>query len=91
MKIHGSEVYAVFNKKFSSFALFEGKHGTGFTPYQFSSTYHARDQDKQFIMGLRKWLLEHPNATGILYSNQFLHANSFPGFAVTVSLLCSSS
>ncbi|XP_071903411.1 protection of telomeres protein 1b-like [Coffea arabica] len=64
MKMHGSEVYAVFNKKFSSFALFEGKHGRSFVPYQFSATYHAREQDKKFILELRKWLIEHPNETG---------------------------
>ncbi|KAL3512172.1 hypothetical protein ACH5RR_024889 [Cinchona calisaya] len=80
MKTHGSEVYAVFYKKFSSFGLFEGKHGKGFTPYQFSSTYHARDQDKKFIMGLRKWFLEDPNGSGsrdLLSLNQIRQGEHF--------------
>ncbi|KAK3041851.1 hypothetical protein RJ639_000367 [Escallonia herrerae] len=58
MKTHGSEVYALFNKKSSQFALFEGKHSTNFVPYQVSYKYRARDQDKKLILGLRKWLTE---------------------------------
>lgn len=61
MKTHGSEVYALFNKKFSSFALFDGKHGSSFVPYQVSSKYHAREQDKKFIVGLREWMVDHEN------------------------------
>ncbi|KAI5679335.1 hypothetical protein M9H77_10285 [Catharanthus roseus] len=63
MKTHGSEAFAVFNKKYSSFALFEGKHGTSFVPYQASSNYDDREQDKKFIVGLRKWMVDHPTAT----------------------------
>ncbi|PSS09912.1 Protection of telomeres protein like [Actinidia chinensis var. chinensis] len=55
MKTHGREIYALFNKKFSSFALFEGKYSTNFTPYQVSQNFRPRDQDKKFIAGLRKW------------------------------------
>ena len=65
MKTHGSEIYAVFNKKFSSFALFEGKHSTDFIPYQVSSKFHARQQDKKFIVGLRRWLVDHRLDIGI--------------------------
>uniref|UniRef100_A0A5B7BNF8 Putative protection of telomeres protein 1b-like isoform X1 n=1 Tax=Davidia involucrata TaxID=16924 RepID=A0A5B7BNF8_DAVIN len=69
MKTHGQEVYALFNKKFSSFALFEGKHGTNFVPYQVSPNFHPRDQDKKFIVGLRKWSADKELDAG---SNKFL-------------------
>ncbi|KAL0464148.1 UNVERIFIED_CONTAM: Protection of telomeres protein 1b [Sesamum latifolium] len=61
VKIRGSEVYALFNKAFSSFALFEGRDHSGkeLVPYQISSRYKARDQDKKFILGLRKWSMQH--------------------------------
>ena len=58
MKTHGQEVYALFNKKFSSFAIFEGKYDEDFSPYQVSSKFRPRDQDKKFIRGLRKWLTD---------------------------------
>ncbi|KAI5660283.1 hypothetical protein M9H77_29076 [Catharanthus roseus] len=63
MKTHGSEANAIFNKRFSSFALFEGKHGTSFVPYQVSSKYHAREQDKKFIVGLRRWAVDQMEGT----------------------------
>lgn len=75
MKIHGSEVYALFNKKFSSFALFDGKHGSSFVPYQVSSKYHAREQDKKFIVGLREWMIDHQNEIGSPFL--YLHAYLF--------------
>ncbi|XVF03426.1 hypothetical protein REPUB_Repub04eG0260400 [Reevesia pubescens] len=56
MKTHEGDVYAVFNKRFSSFALYEGKDGENFLPYQVSLRFHAREQDKKIIAGLRKWL-----------------------------------
>ncbi|KAL6962992.1 hypothetical protein U1Q18_037957 [Sarracenia purpurea var. burkii] len=59
MRTRGREVYALFSKQFSSFALFEGKYGTNFTPYQASQNFRPRDQDTKFIMGLRKWSVDH--------------------------------
>ncbi|GLU12895.1 hypothetical protein SLE2022_295520 [Rubroshorea leprosula] len=56
MKIHANDVYAIFNKKFSSFALYNGKDGESFLPYQSSPRFHQREQDKKLIAGLRKWL-----------------------------------
>ncbi|XAR63970.1 hypothetical protein NMG60_11024143 [Bertholletia excelsa] len=56
MKTHGPEVYGLYNKKFSSFALYEGKYSTNNSPYQVSPKFRPRDQDKKFITGLRKWL-----------------------------------
>ncbi|OMP09189.1 Nucleic acid-binding protein [Corchorus olitorius] len=58
MKIHDGDVYAIFNKKFSSFSLYEGKHGEDFLPYQASSRFQARKQDEKLIAGLRKWLAD---------------------------------
>ncbi|KAH6825766.1 hypothetical protein C2S53_006872, partial [Perilla frutescens var. hirtella] len=51
------EVYAMFNKKLSTFALFEGRGSSikELVPYQISPRYKPTDQDKKFIMGLRKW------------------------------------
>ncbi|XP_042511828.1 protection of telomeres protein 1b-like [Macadamia integrifolia] len=57
IKAHQGEVYALFNKKFSSFALFEGKSSGNFIPYQVSLKYHGREDDKKFLAGLRTWLL----------------------------------
>ncbi|XP_047306254.1 protection of telomeres protein 1a-like [Impatiens glandulifera] len=55
IKSHCGDVNAVFNKKFSSFAIFEGKHGTQFLPYQASANFHPRDEDNKFLDCLRKW------------------------------------
>lgn len=64
MKTHGPDIYALFNKKFSSFAIFDGKNDSNILPYQCSSKYHAREQDKKFILGLMKWLVDHKIDTG---------------------------
>lgn len=58
MKTHGSDVYALFNKKFSSFALFQGKHSSDFSPYQVSSKYQPRKEDTELIVDLRKWMID---------------------------------
>ncbi|KAK6249800.1 hypothetical protein SCA6_003805 [Theobroma cacao] len=58
MKTHEGDVYAIFNKRFSSFALYEGKNGEGFHPYQVSLRFHAREQDEKLIADLRKWLAD---------------------------------
>ncbi|XP_054821468.1 protection of telomeres protein 1b-like isoform X2 [Prosopis cineraria] len=54
---HGDGVNAVFNKKFSSFALYNGKDTDDFVPYQVSSKFPPRDKDKMLLAELRKWLL----------------------------------
>lgn len=64
MKLHGSEVNAVFNKRFSAFALYEGSNFSNFVPYQVSSKFHAREQDNKFIADLRKWTITHLPETG---------------------------
>nr|ACJ49160.1 protection of telomeres 1 protein [Helianthus argophyllus] len=69
MKSHRSGVNVLFDKKFSSFAIYEGREGSKFSPYQVSSKFHGRDQDKKFIAGLRKWTVSHRPETA---SNDFL-------------------
>uniref|UniRef100_A0A2P2M0D8 Protection of telomeres protein 1b-like n=1 Tax=Rhizophora mucronata TaxID=61149 RepID=A0A2P2M0D8_RHIMU len=56
MRCHHGEVNAVFDKRFSSFALYEGKDGKDLCPYRSSSRFHARDLDSNFVAELRKWL-----------------------------------
>ncbi|MBA0821368.1 hypothetical protein Goarm_018231 [Gossypium armourianum] len=56
MRIHEGDVYAIFNKKFSSFALYDGKDVENFQPYQVLLRYEARKHDAMIIAGLRKWL-----------------------------------
>ncbi|PON44707.1 Protection of telomeres protein [Parasponia andersonii] len=58
MKTHGGEVYAIFNKKFSTYALYNGKGSESFLPYQNHPKFIRRDLDKKFITGLRKWFVD---------------------------------
>ncbi|XP_051119418.1 protection of telomeres protein 1b-like [Andrographis paniculata] len=53
--------YAQYNKKYSSFAIFEGRDNSNVEPrpYQFSYTYRATNQHKKIIRELRKWWAQH--------------------------------
>ncbi|KAL7237156.1 hypothetical protein ACSBR1_020264 [Camellia fascicularis] len=55
VKTHHQEVYVVFNKIFSSFALFDGQVSSNFNPYQNSPTFCLLENDKQYITKLRNW------------------------------------
>ncbi|KAJ0105704.1 hypothetical protein Patl1_19608 [Pistacia atlantica] len=55
MKTDDGQAYALFYKKFSSFALYERKDGEDILPYQVSVRFHPREFDKKLIAGLRKW------------------------------------
>ncbi|XP_039069390.1 protection of telomeres protein 1a-like [Hibiscus syriacus] len=68
MEMHDGVVYAVFNKKVSSFALYDGKDGEDFHPYKVSLRFHARDHDEKIIAGLRKWLA----SSEVIYELGFL-------------------
>ncbi|XP_015882718.3 protection of telomeres protein 1a isoform X3 [Ziziphus jujuba] len=57
MKTHHGDLFAVFNKKISSFALYDGKDSDNFLPYQVSPKFQRRDLDAKFITGLRKWVV----------------------------------
>ncbi|CAL9229373.1 unnamed protein product [Arabidopsis halleri] len=41
----------------STFALFNGKHGVDFIPYQSSPKFLMREQDKNFLSNLREWMI----------------------------------
>ncbi|GAB2282818.1 hypothetical protein Dimus_017354 [Dionaea muscipula] len=56
MKVHSKEIYALFNKKFSSFALYEGKYVSSFKPYQVSSKFRLKELDTRLVADIRKWL-----------------------------------
>ncbi|KAH9617352.1 hypothetical protein KSS87_006859 [Heliosperma pusillum] len=55
MKSHNAETYCLFNKRFSSFALYEGKYGESCRPYQVSYMFRQRGLDTTLVVGLRKW------------------------------------
>ncbi|KAF6168950.1 hypothetical protein GIB67_038447 [Kingdonia uniflora] len=65
MKAHRGEVNALFNKKLSSFALFEGKSSVSYWPYQASSNFRIRDPYKESLTSLRTWLLNFQLDSGI--------------------------
>ncbi|KAM3361780.1 protection of telomeres protein 1b [Capsicum galapagoense] len=65
MKTHGPDIYALFNKKFSTFAIFDRKNNSNFLPYQWSPKYQAREEDKKFILGLMKWVADHKIDAGL--------------------------
>jgi hypothetical protein len=58
--MHG-EFFVTFNKKFSSFALFEGKGSTKSSPYQTSMKYHGSKHDTELLTQMRTWLVNHPS------------------------------
>ncbi|XP_009408094.2 protection of telomeres protein 1a isoform X3 [Musa acuminata AAA Group] len=60
VRIHRGDVYCVHNKKFSAFALFQGKTTSGLIHYQKSVKYHATNHDDEFLSQIRTWLLDNP-------------------------------
>lgn len=58
--MHYGEFFVTVNKKFSSFALFEGKVSTEFRPYQASMKYHGSKHDDGILTQTRMWLVYHP-------------------------------
>ncbi|XP_066343044.1 protection of telomeres protein 1b-like [Miscanthus floridulus] len=53
--MHG-EFFVTFNKKFSSFALFESKVSAECSPYQSSMKYRGSIDDKELLTQQRTWL-----------------------------------
>ncbi|CAA7026781.1 unnamed protein product [Microthlaspi erraticum] len=51
------KITALCNETSSSFAVFSGKHGEDFTPYQSSPKFQMREQDKNFLTNLREWMI----------------------------------
>lgn len=69
MKIHNGDHYCVYNKRFSSFALFQGKMTEDCSPYQISPKFQQRDHDDEHLSQLRTLLIDHPPGAG----NQFYY------------------
>ncbi|OVA01584.1 Telomeric single stranded DNA binding POT1/Cdc13 [Macleaya cordata] len=65
MKSHRGVVNAIYNKKLSSYALFEGKSSKHFIPYQASSNFCLTDHDKKFMTLLRTWMLNFQLDSGL--------------------------
>ncbi|KAK9083067.1 hypothetical protein Scep_029538 [Stephania cephalantha] len=59
MRLFDGEPYSLFDKIYSSFALYEGKASINVRPYQFPSKFNRRDYVtvKDFIELLRVWQL----------------------------------
>ncbi|XP_019165263.1 PREDICTED: protection of telomeres protein 1a-like isoform X6 [Ipomoea nil] len=89
MKIHGPDVYACFNKKYSSFALYEGKNSTSFEPYQCSDKFCPIEQvNKKIILDLRKWLLAgHQIDAGLTDLLQLEELKEGVGFSLVCKVL----
>ncbi|KAF0890474.1 hypothetical protein E2562_002837 [Oryza meyeriana var. granulata] len=58
--MHHGEFFVTYNKKFSSFALFEGKASTECRPYQCSLKYHGSKHDNEILTQMRMWLVYNP-------------------------------
>lgn len=70
MKVVGDDVCAVYNKKYSSFALYNGSDGS--VPYQTSERFRERDLDKRFVTDLRRWFRDFPIDQGIGERNDII-------------------
>ncbi|CAD6216573.1 unnamed protein product [Miscanthus lutarioriparius] len=64
---HHGEFCVTFNKKFSSFALFESKVSAECSPYQTSMKCHGRKHDKELLTQMRTWLPNNPLGLSIKY------------------------
>uniref|UniRef100_A0A0D9W614 Kinesin motor domain-containing protein n=1 Tax=Leersia perrieri TaxID=77586 RepID=A0A0D9W614_9ORYZ len=58
--MHHGEFFVTYNKKFSSFALFDGKVSTECKPYQHSMKYHGSKHDDGILTQMRMWLVHNP-------------------------------
>lgn len=64
MKIRNGEVYCLFGKKLSSFALFNGKASMELNPYQTSPKYHVADHVNEILLQLRTLSLKYQSDAG---------------------------
>ncbi|KAL8160688.1 hypothetical protein V2J09_002225 [Rumex salicifolius] len=56
IKAFNGKVNAVFNKRTSAFAIYEGKYAQKVAPYHCSPNYHTHEEDKQVVDALWNWL-----------------------------------
>lgn len=64
VKIFNGDVYFLFNKKLSTFALFHGNSDMGLNPYQTSVNYHATDRSRELLVQLRTLSFEKSDDAG---------------------------
>ncbi|KAJ4977953.1 hypothetical protein NE237_008733 [Protea cynaroides] len=68
MRPHEGTPSLVFQKQYSSFALFEGKSSTDLNPYHTSSTFCLKNQDELYVRRARAWSLHfEPDGGGTEY------------------------
>ncbi|KAK9289118.1 hypothetical protein L1049_017591 [Liquidambar formosana] len=94
IKNHDGELYALFNKKASSFALLDGKFSVGIYPYQDSTGCSSLDFDKPLITDLRKWRLSsqfHPGTSVYLLSLKDIKEREYFDLVCKVLHICEVS
>ncbi|XP_078440040.1 protection of telomeres protein 1a-like isoform X2 [Wolffia australiana] len=64
IKVFEGDVYCAFDKRFSSFALYNGKAGSSFNPYQTSQKFRAAGHNIDHIKKLQTWFLDYHHDTG---------------------------
>jgi len=67
VKIYTGDVYIVFKKRVSSFALFDGKTNMAPNPYQTSANYGVANCETELLVQLQKLPLEHQSDAGMLF------------------------
>ncbi|KAG6531665.1 hypothetical protein ZIOFF_005481 [Zingiber officinale] len=65
VKLYKGIAHGVYNKKISSFALFEGNPIEGFHNYQKSVNYQATEHDDDLLSKINAWLLHNAPEAGI--------------------------
>ncbi|XP_072967984.1 protection of telomeres protein 1a-like [Typha angustifolia] len=72
IRIHGGGFYCLYDKRFSSFALFSRKTIADLKPYQISTKYGESDHDNEHLSQLRTWLVDQPpDADGCVVSKEY--------------------
>ncbi|XP_073012625.1 protection of telomeres protein 1a-like isoform X4 [Typha latifolia] len=72
IRIHDGGFYCLYDKRFSSFALFSRKTITDLKPYQISTKYGESDRDNEHLSQLRTWLVDQPpDADGCVVSKEY--------------------
>ncbi|KAL5972334.1 hypothetical protein ACLOJK_041587 [Asimina triloba] len=65
MKNHNGAVYALFDKKYSSFAVLESRSSVDFKPYHVSPRFDIINDDRVSVMRIRAWLANHRFEVGL--------------------------
>ncbi|KAI5330546.1 PREDICTED: protection of [Prunus dulcis] len=87
MKIHDDKINAVFYKKYSSFAIYEGRDGRNLVPYQTYETFREKDLDKNFVIDLRRWLQNFQFDEGANYFSLIREINGGESFNLVCKII----